>query len=108
MKKSVIYCTQPVHGTLYFYVLAGREEHYLFGQSFRPSLWQRYRFGVLLDDALDRAKCTPADRKICDRLFKMIPYIEKEYGVSVLRRSRLPRSPKSSRRDRRKDEEIAA
>lgn len=101
MKHAVIFCTQPVHGTLYFYVLSGREEHYLFGQSFRPSLWKRYRFGVLLDDALDRAKCKPADRKICDKLFKALPYIEREYGVSLLRRNR-----KTSRRDRREDDEI--
>ena len=86
MKQSVIFCTQPVHGTLYFYVLSGREEHYLFGQSFRPSLWKRYRSGVLLDDALDRAKCRPADRKVCDKLFKTLPGIEKEYGLNLLRR----------------------
>ena len=100
MKQSVVFCTQPVHGTLYFYVLTGREEHYLFGQSFRPSLWKRYRYGVLLDDALDWAKGRyPADRKVSEKLFKMIPYIEKEYGVSLLRKSRKP-----SRRRRREDE----
>ena len=100
MKQSVVFCTQPIHGTLYFYVLTGREEHYLFGQSFRPSLWKRYRYGVLLDSALDWSKCGfPPERKVREKLFKMIPYIEKEYGLSLLRKSE-----KSSRRRRREDE----
>ena len=38
---KIVYCTQPVHGTLDFYVFTGKEDHYLFRQSFRPSLWNR-------------------------------------------------------------------
>lgn len=105
MKHAVIICTQPVHGTLYFFVLVYGERHYLFGQAFYPSLWSRYRFGVLLDDALDWSKChgLPAEVKVREKIFKSIPYIEKEYGIALLRRSR-----KSSRRSKREDDEIAA
>ena len=104
MKHPVIVCTQPVRGKLCFYVRSGAEEHYLFGQTFRLSLWNRYRFGVRLDDALDRGKCKyrPADRKVCEKLFKSIPYIEKEYGLALLRKSR-----RSSRRGRWEDGEAA-
>ena len=105
MKQSVIICTQPVRGTLCFFVLTDNERHYLFGQAFRPSLWSRYRFGVLLDEALDWSKChsLPAELKVREKIFKSIPYIEKEYGIALLRRSR-----KSSRRSKREDDEIAA
>ena len=105
MKQSVIICTQPVRGTLCFFVLACGERHYLFGQAFRPSLWSRYRFGVRLDDALDWSKChgLPAEGKVREKIFKSILYIEKEYGIALLRISQ-----KSSRRARREDDEIAA
>lgn len=101
MKHPVILCTQPIRGTLYFFVVSEGERYYLFGQSFRPSLWDRYRFGVRLDDALDWEKGRfPADRKVCERLFKSIPYIEKEYGLVLLRKSR-----KTSRQRRWEDDE---
>ena len=104
MKHPVILCTQPVRGTLYFFVACAGEEHYLFGQAFRPSLWNRYRFGVRLDDALDWAKGRyPADRKVSEKLFKSIPSVEKEFGLAILRKSR-----KTSRRRRWEDDEIAA
>lgn len=105
MKQSVVLCTQPVRGTLYFYVRSGKEEHYLFGQAFRPSLWRRFRSGILLDEALDWTRCgpCPADRKVCEKLFKAIPYIEKEYGLALLRKSR-----RSSRRRRWEDDKAAA
>ena len=101
MKNPVIHCTQPIRGALYFFVVSEGERYYLFGQSFRPSLWNRYRFGVQLDDALDWAKGRfPADRKVCEKLFKSIPYIEKAYGLALLRRSR-----KASQRSRWEDDE---
>ena len=106
MKHSVIRCTSPVRGKLYFFVAADGEEHYLFGQTFRLSLWNRFRSGVRLEDALDWAKSHPADQKVCEKLFKAIPYIEKEYGLTLLRKSR-----KASRRARREDrmpDDIAA
>jgi hypothetical protein len=104
MKQSVVYCTQPVRGKLYFRVASAGEDHYLFTQPFRLSLWNRYRFGVRLEDALDWSRCgTPAGRKVCEKLFKWIRSIEKEYGIALLRKSRKP-----SRRTRREDAGIAA
>ena len=106
MKQSIVICTQPVRGTLYFYVKSSGEEHYLFGQTFRASLWNRYRFGVRLDDALDWGKCRcPADRKVCEKLFKSISWIEKEYGLSLLRKSR--KSPRRTAPEREEDESAA-
>ena len=105
MRQPVIYCTQPVRGTLYFYVRSAGEEHYLFGQPFRATLWDRYRFGVRLEDALKWSGChaVPSQMKVCEKLFKMIPWIEKEYGLPLLRKSR-----KSSRREGREDDGTAA
>ena len=103
MKNPVIHCTQPVRGTLYFFITANGEMHYLFGQNFRDSLWKRYRFGIRLDEALDRSKWSHVDQKICDKLFKVLPHVEREYSISLLRKK-----PKSSRHERRKDDEIAA
>ncbi len=96
MKHHVIYCIESVHGTLYFFVRsdrADREAHYLFAQHFRVSLWSRYRSGVRLDDALDRAKCSPADRKVCDKLFKAVAAVEKECGVTLFRRTERTSRP---------------
>ena len=106
MKQTVVFCTQPVRGKLYFYAASAGEEHYLFGQTFRVSLWNRYRFGVRLDDALDRGKCRcPAEQKVCEELFKSISYIKKEYGLSLLRKSR--KSPRRTAPEREEDESAA-
>ena len=108
MKHAVIFCTQSVRGTLEFFVSSGGETHFLFRQAFRASLWYRYRYSVRLDDALDWDKCrhNPAGRKVCEKLFKALPYIEKEYGVVLLRRSsrKSPDRGRLRRRDRGLDE----
>ena len=106
MKHAVIHCTQPVRGTLYFFVSAAGEEHFLFSQGFRASLWSRYRFGVRVEEALDFGNYAahPADRKLCEKLFRILPYIEKEYGLPLLRKSR---SARPRRRDRFPDDDAA-
>lgn len=106
MKHAVVRCTQPVRGTLHFFVSAAGEEHFLFSQGFRASLWDRYRFGVRLEEALDFGNYAahPADRKLCEKLFRILPYIEKEYGVTLLRKSR---SPRPRRRDHLPDDDAA-
>ena len=94
MSQIIIFCTEPVRGTLHFHVRARGEEHWLFRQGFNLSLWERYRGGVPLDDALDweKSRHSFAGRKVCEKLFKALSYIEKEYGIVLLRKSTGSRS----------------
>ena len=53
---SRIYCTNPQHGELHFYLLHRGKPYYLFCQPYRRQVYQFYARPMLLDDALSYAK----------------------------------------------------
>ena len=59
---SRIYCTNPQHGELHFYLLHRGKPYYLFCQPYRRQVYQFYARPMLLDDALSYAiKCEGKD-----------------------------------------------
>ena len=101
MKQPVILCRELNRGTVYFYVAVAGEEYYLFGQPYRTTVWKRYRTGVPLDEALDFGRCgqKPVLEKVAEKLPSFLRYVEKEYGVKLLR------GKKKTRQNRREEEE---
>lgn len=87
--RSQIYCTNPQHGELHFYLLYRGRSYYLFCQPYRRQVYQFYVRPMLLDDALSYAKAKGSDqiRKTISRLPGAIHYIESEYGITILKRT---------------------
>ena len=85
--RTKIIC-KSAHDKLEFFACTGGEEIYLFSQRFDRAVFERYKKGVELGDAL-----TPVKRygrnlpleKVSDKLPAYIRYVEQEYGVSLLR-----------------------
>ena len=83
-----IYC-KPQNGMHSFYLKDKKDEYYLFSQDYRKSVQQYYGNGVHLDRAIDYSKChrDSALARTMTKLPAYIKYIEKEYSISVLRRT---------------------
>ena len=82
--KPIIYCKNVEHGKLHFYLKAEGEEHYLFNRGYNGLASRYYSNGVSIDKALSKTS-SPMLNEISDKLPSILRYIEKEYGVSVLK-----------------------
>ena len=92
--KPNIYCTSPKKGELNFYLRYNGTSYYLFQQPYRKSVCAFFERGFYLDDAFNysRAKRNPRIVKTISKLPFAIHYIESEYGVTVLERTRKRRN----------------
>lgn len=92
--KPTVFCTNPKTGQLYFYLYYDRTRYYLFQQPFRKSVCAFFSHGVYLDDAFNysRAKRNPQIVKTISKLPYSIRYIESEYGIAVLERTKKRRN----------------
>ena len=84
-----VYCLTTDKGTQTFYLDADGETHYLFSQDYRHGVKDYYGRGVSIDAAIDysRARNDTAIIRTMRKLPSYIRYIEKEYGITVLRRT---------------------
>lgn len=108
MKQAVINCREIKKGTLGFFVSVKGREYYLFAQSFHPAVMNRYRNNMVLKEALSAAKSRkhPGCMKVREKLLKILPYIEKEYGLSLLKQNRGSVRQSDHARFSREDEEF--
>lgn len=88
--KTVVYCRSTAHNVHSFYMLNGRQEYYLFTQSFKQVVHDYFCGGVTLDYAIrpanrDKSK---AIYKTMDKIQKNIRYLEKEYEMEVFNKSK--------------------
>lgn len=102
MKTPIVSCTCAKKDSdksriLYFYISAPGGKYYLFAAPFRRSLFGRFRWGVPLDDALDRSRYEQNQKRIPQRIFRSLWYLDREYGLSILRKSRERRDPRRKR-----------
>ena len=84
--KSKIYCIVSSKGTHTFYLEQDGKSHFLFNQNYRKSVHKYFRHGVPLESAISFNK-THRDGALTNTMEKLpayIKYIEKEYQIAVL------------------------
>lgn len=91
--------TAPREQSLYLKV-NGRE-FYLFSQNYRRAVKEYYSTPITLERALDYSCSNGLPvRKTMEKLRAYIPYIEMEYGVNVLKKTKKAQRPKKTVRIR--------
>ena len=87
--EGKIYSRITAKGEQSLYLKAYGKEYYLFSQNYRKSVRNYYSTPVCLDRALDFTLGTGAAvRKTMEKLRIYIPYVEREYGLCVLDKTR--------------------
>lgn len=93
--RTYIYCKTERKGEQTFYLNHYGKTYYLFTQAYRVSVKERFKTGYHIDNGYDySATHGVAARKTLDKIKQMIPYIEKEFNICVLK--------KTQRKERRK------
>ncbi len=88
--KTVIYCRPTAKGVHSFYLTTGAEEFFLFSQAYRKGVEEFYGKGVFFNDAMNYSKAQN-DSAITRTMSKRpmyVRYLEKEYGIEVLERTK--------------------
>lgn len=85
---TTIYCKSQKNVN-HFYLCHEGEEYYLFTQSYRRGVTAYFCRGVTCDKALDfgKARHDTAVKNTMEKLPSYLRYIEKEYGIEVLRKT---------------------
>lgn len=88
--QTVIYCVRAAGGKHEFYMMADRERYYLFTQDYRKGVQNYFGKGLMLNEAMDysRSNRNRAVVHTMDKIPVYIRYVEKEYGVTVLKRTK--------------------
>lgn len=86
---TTIFCRITAKGVHSFFLEACGERHFLFSQGYRHGVNAYFREGVRLDSALDfsRANGDSAIIRTMEKLPAAIRYVEREYGLTVLRQT---------------------
>ena len=87
-QKCIVYCKTASKRKQAYYLQVNKQEYYLFSQNYRKSNKEFFGNGILLNAALDYAasKSTSVRRTIT-KLIPHIKYIEKIYGLIILRKT---------------------
>jgi hypothetical protein len=87
--KTSVYCLTTAKGVQSFYLKACGETHFLFSQGYKRGVKDYFGGGVYLDAAMDfsRARKNTAVLNTMRKLPSYIKYVEKEYGIEVLRQT---------------------
>ncbi len=88
--KNMIYCEPAARGVHAFFLVANGKEYYLFSQNYRKGVHAYYSKGVPLTQAFKFSK-THNDTALIRTMSKLpmyIMYVEKEYGIEVLDRTK--------------------
>lgn len=88
--KNMIYCEPTARGVYTFFLVVNGKEYYLFSQNYRKGVHAYYSKGVSLTQAVNYSK-THNDSALIRTMSKLpmyIKYVEKEYGIEVLERTK--------------------
>lgn len=87
--RASIFCLPTAKGVHSIYLATGGATHFLFSQNYRRGVQEYFRSGVCLDDAMDfsRARGNSALIHTMEKLLSHIRYVEREYGITVLRKT---------------------
>ena len=86
---NTIYCETTAKGVQSFFINANGETHFLFSQNFRRGVKDYFERGVRIDEAINfnRANGNSAISHTLEKRPAYIRYVEREYGMEVLRRT---------------------
>ena len=108
--NATVFSKITAPGEQSLYLKASGREFYLFSQNYRRAVKEYYSSPITLDRALDYSCSNGLPvRKTMEKLRAYIPYIEREYGVSVLKKTKKAKRPNKTVRIRcdGKDCEVA-
>ena len=91
--KNMIYCEPTACGVHTFFLVVNGQKYYLFSQNYRKGVHAYYSKGVPLTQAVNYSK-THNDSALIRTMSKLpmyIKYVEKEYGIEVLKRTKKKR-----------------
>lgn len=92
-QKVFIYCKTVAKGQQAYYMHVDKKDYFLFIQNFRKSNKEIFGTGILLEDALDYSiSHSTSVHKTMTKLIPFIKYIEKEYGLTVLRKTQISKN----------------
>lgn len=88
--KTTIYCKPTAQGIHSFYLITDGGEYFLFSQNYRKGVQNYFSKGVRLDQARNYSKSNSdtAIMKTMSKLPMYIKYIEKEYGICILKQTK--------------------
>lgn len=98
--KNAIYCKPTDKGVHSFYYVLGCKEYYLFSQPYRKGVAEYFGYGVHLNDAIKYSKAheDTAVIRTMSKIPMYVKYIEKEYGIEILERTKKERRGQKERR----------
>ncbi len=86
--QTLVYCRTESKGRQTFYLSHGGRTFYLFTQNYRVSVKEFFRRGFSLCGGYDYSgSSSSAVHRTIDKIRSMIPYIERENGISILKRT---------------------
>ncbi len=95
--KTKIICKQNRHGTLDFYVQIGGGQYFLFCQDYKRSVKDYFSGGVDVHAIGNYAAARgEAVRKTLDKLPAYLRYVEKEFSLSVLQKTKQKQYKKTA------------
>ena len=88
--KERIYCKATAKGVHSFYLATINCEYFLFNQSYRKGVNEYFGNGVILKEATNFSKCHHDDalKRTMSKLPMYIKYVEKEYNIEVLEKTK--------------------
>ena len=88
--KAIIYCRRNDRGKHDFFLRTKVEDIYLFTQDYRKGVHAYFSKGVYLEHACDhtRSRHDTAIMKTMEKIPSFIRYVEKEYGIEVLEKTK--------------------
>ena len=87
--KNYIYCTTTAKGEQTFYLIAQGTKYFLFVQAYRRSNKEVFEQGISLFDLRKLKKhCSYSVRHTATKLPAQIHYLEKEFGISVMEKTK--------------------
>lgn len=90
MKAAVVFCVEETRGNHDFYVKVDGEVYFLFRQPWKAGVNEVFKNGVRLDKQLKSVskKHDYGIMKTLEKLPSHIKYIEKEYDIAILERTK--------------------
>ena len=88
--RATIFCKTTEKGVHSFYINVGNESIFMFSQAYRKGVEAYFGRGVMIDEAVKYSKAhnDTAITKTMDKIPLYVRYVEKEYEIEILERTK--------------------